>query len=222
MATAPFVDFYKTLAISPKATAGQIKSAFFRLAKSCHPDVSGDRSTDVKFKRINDAYQALTKDRQSYDAEYAMHYKHHQRHDNLSGSSGFDASSFTQAFHQFSDSSNQDMYGYRWGQEWEQPKSSQKQSHKSKRPTNNFDVRFYWNDQDRSRHPSNSEYLKHLRHAENPKATWKRRQDQMFFAEEDDFAHHADDDDDEEIVSPKKQKRSAARATRVRHSLIEA
>jgi molecular chaperone DnaJ len=53
-------DYYEVLGLSRGASEQDIKSAFRRLAKDCHPDRnSGDHSAEGKFKELNEAYEAL-------------------------------------------------------------------------------------------------------------------------------------------------------------------
>ncbi len=53
-------DFYDILGVSKTADEKELKSAFRKLAKQCHPDASpGDSSAEHKFKEINEAYEVL-------------------------------------------------------------------------------------------------------------------------------------------------------------------
>ena len=53
-------DYYDVLGISRGASEQDIKSAFRRLAKDCHPDLNAsDKSAEQKFKELNEAYEAL-------------------------------------------------------------------------------------------------------------------------------------------------------------------
>lgn len=63
-------DYYETLGIERSASAQDIKSAYRRLAKECHPDRNpGDSGAEVKFKEINEAYEILKDEqkRAAYD-----------------------------------------------------------------------------------------------------------------------------------------------------------
>jgi molecular chaperone DnaJ len=53
----PKRDYYEILGLSRGASEQDIKSAFRRLAKDCHPDRNGGDET--KFKELNEAYEAL-------------------------------------------------------------------------------------------------------------------------------------------------------------------
>lgn len=48
--------FYKLLEIPKTATQGEVKKAYFKLARTCHPDKGGD---EEKFKQIQKAYEVL-------------------------------------------------------------------------------------------------------------------------------------------------------------------
>jgi len=63
-------DYYRVLGINRNATEREVKQAYRKLARQYHPDVNpGDKSTEEKFKQINEAYEVLSdKDkRQKYD-----------------------------------------------------------------------------------------------------------------------------------------------------------
>ena len=63
-------DFYKTLGVSEKASAEELKKAYRKLAKKYHPDVTGgDKAKEAKFKEISEAYETLgdEKKRAQYD-----------------------------------------------------------------------------------------------------------------------------------------------------------
>ena len=55
-----FKDYYATLGVSKTASEKEIKQAFRKLARKFHPDVNpGDKSSEGKFKEINEAYEVL-------------------------------------------------------------------------------------------------------------------------------------------------------------------
>ena len=63
-------DYYKTLGISRKASASEIKKAYRKLARKYHPDVNpGNPEAERKFKEIQAAYAILSdpSKRQEYD-----------------------------------------------------------------------------------------------------------------------------------------------------------
>lgn len=62
-------DYYEVLGVSRNADKAQIKSAFRRLAREYHPDVSTHPDAETRFKEINEAYEVLSDDerRARYD-----------------------------------------------------------------------------------------------------------------------------------------------------------
>jgi molecular chaperone DnaJ len=53
-------DYYDVLGIGRAASDQEIKAAFRRLAKECHPDTcNGDTTSEKRFKEVNEAYEAL-------------------------------------------------------------------------------------------------------------------------------------------------------------------
>src|SRR5436305_4822548 len=67
MATA--TDYYGLLGVGRTATDEQIRSAYRKLARQYHPDVSKDAGAPEKFKQITEAYEVLSdpERRQRYD-----------------------------------------------------------------------------------------------------------------------------------------------------------
>lgn len=64
-----FKDYYKILGIKPDADLKTIKTAYRKLARKYHPDVSEDKDAEEKFKDVAEAYAALkdTEKRAEYD-----------------------------------------------------------------------------------------------------------------------------------------------------------
>ncbi|ANB18069.1 DnaJ C-terminal domain-containing protein [Dokdonella koreensis] len=72
-----FKDYYEILGVKPDAKDAEIKSAYRRLARKYHPDVSKEDGAEDKFKAVNEAYEAL-KDgerRAAYDQLRAGGYR---------------------------------------------------------------------------------------------------------------------------------------------------
>jgi curved DNA-binding protein len=55
-----FKDYYKILGVEPTADDKTIKSAFRKLARKYHPDVSKEKDAENRFKEANEAYEALS------------------------------------------------------------------------------------------------------------------------------------------------------------------
>ena len=65
-----YKDYYDILGVTRTASEVEIKKAFRQLARKYHPDVnSGDKSSEEKFKKVNEAYTVLSdpEKRRRYD-----------------------------------------------------------------------------------------------------------------------------------------------------------
>lgn len=72
-----FKDYYTILGVEPSAGEAEIKTAYRRLARKYHPDVSKEAGAEEKFKAINEAYEALRdpQKRAAYDQLRAQGYR---------------------------------------------------------------------------------------------------------------------------------------------------
>ena len=83
-------DYYEILGVDKNADEKEIKSAFRKLAKKYHPDVSKEPDAAEKFKEAQEAYAVLSdpEKRSQYD-KYG-----HAAFDQMNGGAGFDFSDF--------------------------------------------------------------------------------------------------------------------------------
>lgn len=61
-------DYYSVLGVAPECELSAIKIAFRKLAREYHPDVSDHPLAKSRFQEVSEAYEVLSRHRQSYDA----------------------------------------------------------------------------------------------------------------------------------------------------------
>ena len=83
-------DYYEVLGVSKDADEKEIKSAFRKLAKQYHPDVSKEPNAAEKFKEAQEAYAVLSDpDKRAQYDKYG-----HAAFDQMNGGAGYDFSDF--------------------------------------------------------------------------------------------------------------------------------
>ncbi len=97
-------DYYEVLGVDKNASKEDIKSAYRKLARKYHPDVSKEENAEEKFKEVREAYEILSdpKKRQQYDRfGHSGTQQGAQGFGGFGGAEGFGDFDFEDIFSQF-------------------------------------------------------------------------------------------------------------------------
>jgi len=106
-----YKDYYKVMGVEKDATAKDIKTAYRKLARKYHPDISKELNAEEKFKEVGEAYEVLKdpEKRKVYD-QYSHDWTMHQQAD-YSAQSKRNARDTGHADYQFSPDFFESLFG---------------------------------------------------------------------------------------------------------------
>ena len=139
-------DYYEMLGMSRGADTNEIKSAYRRLARKYHPDVSHEADAEKKFTEINEAYSVLS------DSERRAHYDRsgHAGVNDAAAGSRTGRSSGSQPTKDKGQTNNTESTN---GSEWKKRTKSSERQRRTETPRRDnmgFDSTKYHDDSDRS------------------------------------------------------------------------
>ena len=91
-------DYYEVLGVDKNASEADIKSAFRRLAKKYHPDVSKEENAAEKFKEAQEAYAVLSDPEKRKQYDQFGHSAFNNQNGGFSGFEGFDFGNVSDIF----------------------------------------------------------------------------------------------------------------------------
>lgn len=145
-------NHYQTLGLAENSSQSEIKSAYYKMSKIHHPDVSENPQSHVKFTKINEAYEILgdEKKRREYDQSLHGSSKH-------SYQSSWPTSSYS--YHQWTSTYKQDFDFSYWQEEKKHQYSSKRKSTKSQSEDYDYSKYFYRKKgNNKDSHPKNTNW----------------------------------------------------------------
>ena len=112
-----YIDYYKVLGITKKATENDIKKAYRKMARKYHPDLNpDDKEAEKKFKEINEANEVLSnpENRKKYD-KYGKDWKHAEEYEKAQQQQQYQRSGRQGGSAQYSEQDFSDFFGSMFG-----------------------------------------------------------------------------------------------------------
>tara|TARA_R110000824_G_scaffold401796_1_gene616775 strand:+ start:39748 stop:40698 length:951 start_codon:yes stop_codon:yes gene_type:complete len=110
-----FKDYYDILGVNPQADKKVIKTAYRRLARKYHPDVSKETDAENKFKEVAEAYEVLGSDEKR--AEYDELRKYGRKGQPFEPPPGWEPSA---GGHEFNDADLSEFFSSIFGDRYQQ------------------------------------------------------------------------------------------------------